>query len=146
MLLTCRSSDFINLPQTKPNNVKKCNQCGKCCVNYSHDGLSASASEIDNWETHRPDIFRYVNDGNIWVSPDTGEQLERCPWLRKIPDQDKYSCDIYFDRPDDCKFYPASIADMIKDECEMLEPRDLANPKQAQKTLDKLMADSRSLF
>lgn len=126
--------------------MKECNQCGKCCINYSNGGLSASASEIDYWEIHRPDIFSYVRDGNIWVSPDTGEQLERCPWLRKIPDQHKYTCDIYFDRPDDCKFYPVNIDDMIKDECEMLEPRDLANPKQAQKTLDKLMADSRSLF
>jgi len=28
----------------------------------------------------------------------------------------------------------------------MLETRDTANPKQAQKTLDKLMADSRPAF
>jgi hypothetical protein len=32
---------------------------------------------------------------------------------------------------------------MIRDECEMLEARDLANPKKAQSTLDILMADSR---
>jgi len=32
---------------------------------------------------------------------------------------------------------------MIKDECEMLEARDLANPKLAQSVLDKLMADCR---
>lgn len=123
--------------------MKECNQCGKCCINYSNGGLSASASEIDYWEIHRPDIYRYVSAGNIWMNPETAEQLKRCPWLKKLPDQDKYACNIYFDRPDDCKFYPVSIEDMIKDECEMLEPRDLANPRQAQKTLDKLMADSR---
>ncbi|MCK4587096.1 MAG: YkgJ family cysteine cluster protein [Gammaproteobacteria bacterium] len=126
--------------------MKECNQCGKCCISYSNGGLSASASEIESWENSRPDIARYVNDGKIWMDPDTGKQLELCPWLRKLPNENKYSCGIYYDRPDDCKFYPVSIEDMIKDECEMLEERDLNNPKQAQKTLDKLMADSRPAF
>ncbi len=80
------------------------------------------------------------------MNPDTGKHLELCPWLRKQPDQNSYTCDIYYDRPDDCKHYPVSIEQMIKDECEMLEPRDLAKPKLAQKTLDKLMADSRPPF
>jgi Fe-S-cluster containining protein len=80
------------------------------------------------------------------MSPDTGKQLELCPWLRKLPDQNKYICAIYYDRPDDCKYYPVTIEQMVKDECEMLEVQDLANPKQAQKTLNKLMADSRPPF
>ena len=126
--------------------MKECNQCGKCCINYSDGGLSASASEIESWDIYRPDIYRYVSDGKIWVNPDTGKQLERCPWLKKLPDQNKYTCDIYYDRPDDCKYYPVTIDQMVKDECEMLEPRDLEKPKQAQKNLDKLMADSRPAF
>ncbi len=80
------------------------------------------------------------------MDPGTGKQLKICPWLKKLPDENKYTCDIYFDRPDDCKFYPVTINDMVKDECEMLEKRDLANPNQAQKSLDKLMADSRPPF
>ena len=80
------------------------------------------------------------------MNPETGEQLTLCPWLNKIPNQDKYTCDIYFDRPDDCKFYPVNIADMVNDGCEMLEAQDLANPKQAQVTLNVLMADSRPPF
>lgn len=126
--------------------MKECNQCGKCCINYSNGGLSASASETEHWENFRPDIFRYVNDGKIWMDPDTGNQIERCPWLKKLPNQNKYTCDIYHDRPDDCKFYPVSIEDMIKDECEMLEERDLTNPKRAQETLNRLMIDSRAPF
>ncbi|MDX2464990.1 MAG: YkgJ family cysteine cluster protein [Porticoccus sp.] len=126
--------------------MKECNQCGKCCINYSNDGLSASASEIDNWEMHRPDIYRYVSNGHIWMHPDSGEQLTLCPWLKKLPSENKYTCDIYFDRPDDCKYYPVTIEDMIKDECEMLEAKDLAQPKQAQKALNKLMDDSRHSF
>ena len=80
------------------------------------------------------------------MNPETGEQLTLCPWLNKLPNQNKYTCDIYFDRPDDCRYYPVSIADMVKDECEMLETRDHARPKQAQITLDKIMADSRPPF
>jgi len=123
--------------------VKECNQCGKCCENYSDGGLSASKSEIEYWEIFRPRIYNFVSGGNIWVDPDTGKQLKRCPWLRQIPNQDKYVCDIYYDRPDDCKHYPVTIEQMIKDECEMLEVRDLANPSKAQSVLDKLMADYR---
>jgi Fe-S-cluster containining protein len=123
--------------------VKDCNQCGKCCVKYSNGGLSASQSEIELWELFKPDIYQYVSNGKIWVDPKTGEQIERCPWLRKEPNQEKYTCDIYYDRPDDCKFYPVTIEQMVKDECEMLEAQDLNKPKQAQVALDKLMVDSR---
>lgn len=123
--------------------MKDCNQCGKCCTNYGGGGLSASASEIDQWETYRPDIASYVRDGEIWFSPETGKLLTTCPWLRKLPGQVKFTCEIYDDRPNDCKYYPVRIEDMVRDECEMLEARDLANPKQAQKKLDFIMADSR---
>ena len=112
-------------------------------MTYSDGGLSASASEIEAWEIFRPDIHKYVNAGKIWMSPDTGEQLKQCPWLKKLPNQVKYTCEIYDDRPDDCKFYPTTIEEMVKHQCEMLEAHDLANPKQAQETLDKIMSDNR---
>ena len=123
--------------------MKECNSCGKCCTKYGSGGLSASQDEIEFWETFRPEISSYVSHGNIWVNPDTGKQTERCPWLRQLPNQGKYICDIYYDRPDECKHYPVTIDQMVKDECEMLEVQDLAKPKQAQKALDRLMADSR---
>ena len=123
--------------------MKECNQCGKCCTKYSNGGLAASESEIKFWDVFRPEIYEYVSDGKIWMEPKTGKQLTLCPWLRKQPNKNIYTCDIYFDRPDDCKHYPVTIDQIIEDECEMIEERDLANPKQAQKTLDKLMADSR---
>ena len=126
--------------------MKECNQCGKCCTKYGNGGLSATTSEIELWDIFNPDIYRYVHDGKIWMDPDTGKQLELCPWLRKVPNQNIYTCDIYYDRPDDCKHYTVTIEQMINDECEMLEEKDLAKPKQAQKTLDKFMADSRPSF
>jgi len=80
------------------------------------------------------------------MDPDTGQQLALCPWLRKLPDHEKYTCDIYHDRPDDCKYYPVTIEEMVRDGCEMLEARDLIKPRLAQKTLNTLMADSRPAY
>lgn len=137
--------------------MKDCNQCGKCCIKYGDGGLSASASEVDFWATFRPHIYEYVdghdNGGNIWISPDTGKPSARCPWLRQVACENKsgqgeagrakYICDIYYDRPDDCRHYPVTIEQMAADACEMIELRDLDNPRKAQKDLDKRMAGSR---
>jgi Fe-S-cluster containining protein len=126
--------------------VKECNQCGKCCIKYSNGGLTTSVKQIDFWENYKPDIFRYVRDGNIWMDPETGKQIALCPWLRKETNRNVYTCDIYFDRPDDCRFYPSTMNEMVMDGCEMIEAKDLTNPKQAQKELDRIMEDSRLEF
>ena len=130
--------------------MKNCTQCGKCCIKYSNGDLGATEKEIELWDVFRPDIYQYVRNGKIWLDPVTGKQIERCPWLREAPSKEAgqviYTCDIYYDRPEECKHYPVTIEQMINDDCEMLEPQDLAKPKHAQKTLDKLMFDSRPPF
>lgn len=124
--------------------MKACNQCGKCCTRYGGDGgLSASRQDLESWEEHRPDIFAYVRNDEIWFNPASGEQLGRCPWLRQLPGQPRYVCDIYDDRPEDCRHYPVEIEQMVRDDCEMLERADLHDARKAQQTLDNLMADSR---
>lgn len=127
--------------------MKDCNQCGKCCTRYGGDGgLSASAEDIEGWAANRPDIHAYVRDGQIWFSPETGKSLSRCPWLRKLPLQEKYACGIYADRPEDCRLYPTNLDEMFRDGCEMLEKHDLNYPREAQRRLDALMADSRPAY
>ena len=123
--------------------MKNCNSCGKCCETAGNGGLSASPEEIDYWETYRPDIAAFVDGKRIWVNPATGEYFARCPFLQKSPDGKKTFCDIYDDRPEDCRHYPVDIEQMVLDKCEMLEPRDLTNPRRAQKALDAIMIDSR---
>lgn len=125
--------------------MKECTQCGKCCTKYSNGGLSATDSEIDMWQLFRPDIAEYVKNGLIWMSPENGKQLTLCPFLR-ITANNIYTCDIYFDRPDDCKSYPVTIQQMLNDDCEMLEEADMVKPVKAQQDLDRLMADSRPAF
>jgi Fe-S-cluster containining protein len=131
--------------------MQDCNSCGKCCVKYSNGDLSASDQDIDMWKLFKPDIAAYVKKGLIWFSPQRGKQLSFCPFLRKIdnpkaPTKAHYTCDIYYDRPEDCRFYPVTLKQMINDECEMLQDRDLLNPKQAQEDLDHLLSDSRPAF
>lgn len=122
--------------------MKACNQCGKCCIKYSEGGLSATADEINYWELFRPKIARYVSDDIIWVDPISGKQLSICPWLRKAEGKEQYSCDIYYDRPDDCKVYPVNIEQMVMDECEMLDPEDIADQKLGNTRLKVIMSDS----
>jgi len=128
--------------------MKECNQCGKCCLAYSDGGLSATAEEIESWEIFNPAIAEYVVNGEIWMDPVNGEQLTRCPWLEELPERPdsgsiKYGCRIYWDRPQDCRHYPVSIADMVRDGCEMIEAGDIDVPTEAQIKLDQLMSDSR---
>lgn len=126
--------------------MKECNSCGKCCIKYSNGALSASKQEIELWEVFTPAIAEYVHQGKIWADPKSGKLLELCPFLRQEANdeasQGKYSCDIYFDRPDDCKYYPSNVQEMILDECEMIEAKDLKDLKKAQAKLDIIMTDS----
>ena len=126
--------------------MKDCNSCGKCCIKYSNGALSASRQEIELWEIFNPDIAEYVHQGEIWADPKSGKLLELCPFLRLEETASKtsvkYSCDIYFDRPDDCKYYPSTVQEMISDGCEMIEASDLKDLKKAQAKLDIIMSDS----
>lgn len=125
--------------------MKDCNQCGKCCIKYGDGALSATPEEIGMWELFQPHIFQYVKGDEIWFCPDTGVQLSRCPFLEIEPNQtkEKYTCSIYQSRPEDCRHYPTNISEMIRDECEMIEVKDLENIKKSQSILDDLMKDSR---
>ncbi|MEM5552228.1 YkgJ family cysteine cluster protein [Pseudoalteromonas neustonica] len=128
--------------------MKDCNQCGKCCIKYGGGDLCATKEEIDLWEIFNPDIFEFVKGLEIWFDPKSGEKLSKCPFLEVEPKKNatapnKYTCSIYLDRPEDCRHYPSLIAEMVRDECEMIEIVDLENYKKAQKKLDLLMQDSR---
>lgn len=128
--------------------MKACNQCGKCCIKYGGGDLSVTQEEIDAWEIFSPEIFKFVKNNQIWFDPDSGSQLQQCPFLEVMPKSNaneavKYSCGIYLDRPEDCRHYPTLISEMLADECEMIENSDLNNIKRAQQSLDVLMIDSR---
>lgn len=96
-----------------------CKQCGHCCLNLS-GAFSTCVSEEDirMWEAEgREDILEWVvpisiGEGqmiyDIWLNPTTGEEVSRCPWLRKLPNKDKYICRIHDVKPAHCRDYPHS--------------------------------------
>jgi len=36
----------------------------------------------------------YTIGGDLWISPKTGEDLTRCPWLRKLPKNKNLSAEF----------------------------------------------------
>lgn len=128
--------------------MKDCNQCGKCCIKYGGGDLSATKEEIDLWEIFNPEIFKFVKNNQIWFDPESGLRFNRCPFLEVSAKTDAnapnmYTCSIYLNRPEDCRHYPSLIAEMIRDECEMIEVVDVENRKKAQIKLDLIMTGSR---
>lgn len=129
--------------------MKECNQCGKCCIKYGGGDLSATLQEIEMWALFNPEIYQYVKDDEIWFDPHTQLRLTVCPFLEIAPKKapshkTMYTCSIYLDRPEDCRQYPSLVSEMIRDECEMIEPKDINNQPKAQRKLDIIMLDSRS--
>ena len=95
-----------------------CCQCGHCCINVS-GAFSACATDadIERWEVAgRDDILAWVDPiaigdecvYDIWVNPETGEDVARCPWLRKMRGQESFVCRIHDLKPDHCRAYPTS--------------------------------------
>jgi Fe-S-cluster containining protein len=116
--------------------MKDCTQCGKCCTNANFMGnLSATAEDVERWEdAGRHDILEWVSiftdgderilSGDLWISPRTGEEVGRCPFVRKVRGQERYECTIYDTRPETCRKYPRGIEHMKSIGCEMLEAGD----------------------
>ena len=101
----------------------KCIQCGHCCLNLS-DAYQTSVpeSDIKRWKREqRFDILEWVGPfegmDEIWISPKTGEYVIRCPWLRKLPNQEKYICRIHETKPEKCRDFPKSKRHALDNGC-----------------------------
>jgi len=105
----------------------KCKQCGNCCRNlYDAFSTCVSDEDIQMWQrAGRHDILEWVSPiqlgthfvYDIWISPVTGEDVQRCPWLRKLPKQDKYICRIHDLKPEHCRAYPRSRKHALRTGC-----------------------------
>jgi Fe-S-cluster containining protein len=54
---------------------------------------------------------------NTWINPKTGEYVNRCPWLRKLPKQNKYICRIHETKPEHCRNFPKSKRHALDNDC-----------------------------
>ena len=95
----------------------KCKRCGNCCLNLTDAyQCSVDQSDIDMWkENLRDDILEWVDPidcgggekvYDIWINPRTGDDVIRCPWLRKVPKKNEYICRIHEVKPKVCREYP----------------------------------------
>ena len=95
-----------------------CQQCGNCCLELGHT-LELNLDEAKKWEEFDDIVFsnfgyHFLTDfmeimpelqcADLWFHPETGDELRRCPFLRKR--NQKYRCLIYNLRPDACKIFP----------------------------------------
>lgn len=103
----------------------ECRRCGRCCLKFGEE-LPATEQDIDRWvDAGRDDILAYVQTMSfgddtiyeLWFSPQTGRQVLRCPWLRKMRGKDRYERRIYDVRPDVCRQYPVSKRQAAEDGC-----------------------------
>lgn len=110
--------------------MKPCTQCGRCCTNAKFMGsMQASPEDLARWKREqRYDILQYAcqlgSFADLWISPRTGEELSRCPFVRKRRNKPIYDCTIYDTRPEVCREYPHYVSHMQIIDCEMLEDGD----------------------
>lgn len=93
-----------------------CKQCGHCCISLPDAyGCNAYEEDIDRWELEdRFDILKwveahYTKEGeliyaDLWISPYDGEEVDKCPWLRKKGK--RYYCKIHDTKPYHCAAFP----------------------------------------
>ena len=94
-----------------------CRCCGHCCLNLI-DAFNGCVSDADleRWRhLGRHDLLARVktlalSPGNLlhmaWIDPESGEDVDRCPWLLDRIDRQGYICCIDDIKPDHCRAYP----------------------------------------
>ena len=99
------------------NQTFDCHCCGNCCLNLidAYNGC-VSDKDLERWQQlGRNDLLAWVvtldlGPGNklhtAWVNPETGDDVERCPWLLDRLDHKGHLCGIENIKPDHCKAYP----------------------------------------
>ena len=117
-----------------------CLQCGRCCrlLDYhkelTHEDylLWKSLGRTDIMERvglirKSGEIVAYV----IWIDPVTRQVSEKCPWLKKDSENNRYLCRIYEVRPEICRQYPGTGKHGQMTGCSAFKPRSM---KTRQKT------------
>jgi hypothetical protein len=85
----------------------QCRRCGRCC-REAQGFLSATSEDVARWrDQHREDILSYadifpVGCADLWFDPISGEELRRCPFLKKVGHK-RDECTIWQTRPEQCR-------------------------------------------
>jgi uncharacterized protein len=126
--------------------VFKCSGCGKCCTSFG------DFIKIERQLNHRDYYCRYGIKNELFLAhvegdhiisfpadPGEGKPIKGCPFLKKNPSGDGFTCTIYSTRPQVCKefrCYRMLIYDREEHECgRIMGTHDL---KTTDKTLEKI--------
>jgi len=109
----------------------RCRQCGYCCKNLKAHYLAVPEADVRRWkELGRDDILKWivkievrgeVLDYDIWRDPNTGEDIDGCPWLNRDAESGRYFCAIHDVKPSVCREYPDSMERAFEDGCKAYE-------------------------
>jgi len=105
----------------------RCKQCGHCCLNLSDAYCNSVPDEdVNRWKLeHRYDILKFVDQSSffndIWIDQETGEELGRCPWLKRLVNN-KFMCRIHHTKPAHCRNYPHSKRHALTTGCKGFDP------------------------
>ncbi len=109
-----------------------CRQCGRCCrsLDYSRE---LTAQDVAKWQAMgRTDILEWVGvfEGHghqkayrIWMIPGTTQPTEKCPFLHKVPSENRWACRIHEVKPAICRQYPASRKHAVMTGCPGFEKK-----------------------
>ncbi len=108
----------MDIIRSGKNKNFECKQCGRCCLLYG-SCLPAFPKDLELWEKEgRDDILAWVEfPGDLWTNQENHKEVDRCPWLRKFPNKNKYYCRIYDVRPEVCRKYPVDKEQALHDKC-----------------------------
>ncbi len=83
-----------------------CRSCGLCCELFGGT-LRANDADLERWRREgRDDLLRLVSPvGRIWIDPDRGRPLDRCPFLTPAEPAGA-RCAIHDTKPGICRAYP----------------------------------------
>ena len=108
-----------------------CRQCGECCrmLDYHKE---VTAADVASWEQMgRSDILDWVGVFQmadqeavyrIWITPGTRTFAATCPFLHKLPHDDRWNCRIHDVKPQICRQYPVSRKHAIMTGCPGFDP------------------------
>ena len=104
----------------------ECRQCGQCCLSLDYQD-QLEERDVEKWRRMgRRDILTWVGEFKrggqdktyrMWMKPGTRQLADRCPFLDKQPNADKFVCRIHDVKPRICRQYPVSRKHAIMTGC-----------------------------
>lgn len=92
-----------------------CRQCGQCCTSLDYHNELTEEDVVWWGRLGRTDILKWVRgveqEGResayrIWTVPGTTRIADTCPFLKKIPSENRWECLIHDVKPAICRQYP----------------------------------------